>query len=233
MKAHCLFEQSGTFKNEFKKLGIEALDYDIQNEYGQTDYVVDLFAEIVGGYEGKPSIFDNILEEDVILAFFPCTRFEAQIQLWMSGNCHSMKNWSDEKKIEYAREKHKELAEYYQIFSKLFLICLKRKLRLVVENPCTPPHYLITYFPIKAALIDKDRTLNGDYVKKPTQYWFVNFQPTNNVVFEPIIEVPTYTICGGNGSNRIANLDKTKSEQTNRSTIHPQYANRFIRQFIL
>ena len=49
MKAHCLFEQSGTFKNEFKKLGIEAFDYDIQNEYGQTDYVVDLFAEIVGG----------------------------------------------------------------------------------------------------------------------------------------------------------------------------------------
>ena len=27
MTAHCLFEQSGTFKNEFKKLGIEALDY--------------------------------------------------------------------------------------------------------------------------------------------------------------------------------------------------------------
>ena len=49
MKAHCLFEQSGTFKNEFKKLGIEAFDYDIQNEYGQTDFVVDLFAEIVGG----------------------------------------------------------------------------------------------------------------------------------------------------------------------------------------
>lgn len=27
-KAHCFFEQSGTFKNEFKKLGIEAEDYD-------------------------------------------------------------------------------------------------------------------------------------------------------------------------------------------------------------
>ena len=27
MIAHCMFEQSGTFKNEFKKLGIEALDY--------------------------------------------------------------------------------------------------------------------------------------------------------------------------------------------------------------
>lgn len=49
MKAHCLFEQSGTFKNEFKKLGIEAYDYDILNEYGQTDFQLDLFAEIVGG----------------------------------------------------------------------------------------------------------------------------------------------------------------------------------------
>lgn len=49
MKVHCLFEQSGTFKNEFKKLGHEAYDYDIQNEFGQTDFVVDLFEEIRGG----------------------------------------------------------------------------------------------------------------------------------------------------------------------------------------
>lgn len=49
MIAHCLFEQSGTFKNEFKKLGIEAYDYDILNDYGQTDYQIDLFAEIRGG----------------------------------------------------------------------------------------------------------------------------------------------------------------------------------------
>ena len=49
MKAHCLFEQSGTFKNEFKKLGVEAFDYDILNEFGETDYQIDLFAEIRGG----------------------------------------------------------------------------------------------------------------------------------------------------------------------------------------
>ena len=36
-KAHCFFEQSGTFKNEFIKLGIPAEDYDIQNEFGQTE----------------------------------------------------------------------------------------------------------------------------------------------------------------------------------------------------
>lgn len=36
-KVHCFFEQSGTFKNEFKKLGYEAFDYDIQNNFGETD----------------------------------------------------------------------------------------------------------------------------------------------------------------------------------------------------
>ena len=49
MVVHCLFEQSGTFKNEFKKLGYESYDYDIQNAFGQTDYVIDLFSEIGGG----------------------------------------------------------------------------------------------------------------------------------------------------------------------------------------
>ena len=52
MVAYCLFEQSGTFKNEFKKLGIEAYDYDILNDFGETDFVVDLFAEIEQAFEG-------------------------------------------------------------------------------------------------------------------------------------------------------------------------------------
>ena len=51
-KVHCFFEQSGTFKNEFIKLGIPAEDYDIQNNFGQTDHGVDLFAEIESAYSG-------------------------------------------------------------------------------------------------------------------------------------------------------------------------------------
>ena len=47
-KVHCFFEQSGTFKNEFIKLGIPAEDYDIQNNFGETDHVMDLFDEIRG-----------------------------------------------------------------------------------------------------------------------------------------------------------------------------------------
>lgn len=43
---HCMFEQSGTFKNQFKALGIYAEDYDILNEFDQTDNLIDLFKEI-------------------------------------------------------------------------------------------------------------------------------------------------------------------------------------------
>lgn len=48
-KAHCLFEQSGTFKNEFLRLGIPAEDYDILDMFGQTDHIIDLYGQIRGG----------------------------------------------------------------------------------------------------------------------------------------------------------------------------------------
>lgn len=38
-----------------------------------------------GGYDGKPSIFDKIAKDDLILAFFPCTRFEARVPLLFRG----------------------------------------------------------------------------------------------------------------------------------------------------
>lgn len=59
MIAHLLFEQSGTFKNEFKKIGIDAYDYDIRNDFDQTDHVIDLYQEIELAYKNWPSIFDD------------------------------------------------------------------------------------------------------------------------------------------------------------------------------
>ena len=47
-----MFEQSGTFKNEFKKLGIEAEDYDILNDFGETDNVIDLYNQINLAFDG-------------------------------------------------------------------------------------------------------------------------------------------------------------------------------------
>lgn len=80
-KVHCFFEQSGTFKQEFIKLGIPAEDYDIQDAYGQTDHVVDLFDAIEQGWNDRPSLFDTITTEDLILAFFPCIEFSCVAQM--------------------------------------------------------------------------------------------------------------------------------------------------------
>lgn len=57
---HLLFEQSGTFREEFIALGFDAKDYDIQNEYGRTDIICDLFEEIRHAYNNTPSILDQI-----------------------------------------------------------------------------------------------------------------------------------------------------------------------------
>lgn len=113
MKFHCMFEQSGTFKNEFKKLGYEAYDYDILNDYGETDYQIDLFREIEKAYCYHDSIFDKITGEDVILAFFPCIRFENQIQLCFRGTAQNLSKWTNEQKLEYDMKLHKELHDIY------------------------------------------------------------------------------------------------------------------------
>ena len=137
-KVHCFFEQSGTFKNQFKLLGVEAEDYDINNDFNETDHVIDLFAEIRKGFNDEPSI------------------------------------------------------------------------------------------------IDLDRRERGDYFKKPTQYWFVNCEPSHNFIFE----ATNYNALDCKDAIRMMNKDvyeKTgaTSKKVARSMIHPDYANRFIREYIL
>lgn len=226
MKAWCLFEQSGTFKNAFRKYGVEAEDYDILDDFGQTDHKVDLFAEIAGGYEGKKSIFDEIQKDDIVMAFFPCTRFEAKVPLLMRGQLPQQKKWTDIKKIEYSMQIGFEQQEMYQLICKMAVIFLKKGIKAVIENPLTPPHYLTEFWPLKPAIIDKDRTENGDIYKKPTQYWFLNCKPKSNLVFEPLLEVEQKKF------KKVTSTERA-SRKVERSMMHPQYADRFIRQYIL
>lgn len=221
---HCLFEQSGTFKNEFIKLGFNAYDYDIQNEFGQTDYVIDLFKEIRNAYKGETSIFDMITKNDLIIAFFPCTRFNAMIPLWFRGQAKQQKNWDDIKKLEYSMKLHDELHELYELISML-VVAEKRGLKMIIENPYTQPHYLTNYWCIMPSIIDKDRHANGDFFKKPTQYWFINCEPQNNLISDCVNTVPKKVI----GSVKKGE----HSVQTQRSMISSQYAERFIKQFII
>ena len=110
--------------------------------------------------------------------------------------------------------------DYYVLFSKLCIVAIKRKLKLIIENPYSTAHYLTRYFSLKPKIIDTDRTLRGDNFKKPTQYWFINFEPKYNIILEPLTIVKYKTV--GSCKN-----------QVERSMVNPQYANRFIREFIL
>lgn len=195
---HCFFEQSGTFKNQLKKFGYKAIDYDIQNLFNETDIVIDLFGEIIKAYENKESIFDNIQPNDTIIAFFPCIRFEDQIQLHFRGVAYQQRKWTNERKLEYDLKLHKELANLYEIITKFVIVCLRRNISLIIENPYSTTHYLVKYWPIQSSVIDKNRTKRGDYFKKPTQYWFINCKPKQNAITE------TYTI------QEIKTIGKTK-----------------------
>ena len=108
------------------------------------------------------------------MAFFPCTRFEAQILLWYRGEAIQQKNWTLEKKLENNLSLHSELSKNYELITKLVIVCLRKGLRLIIENPYSEQHYLSRYWCIKPKYIDYDRTKKGDYFKKPTQYWFIN-----------------------------------------------------------
>ena len=76
-KAHCLFEQSGTFKNEFIKLGIHAFDYDIQNNFDQTDFVIDLFGEIDTAYRGGKAYLTTSVK---MISSLPFTLVSTSVQ---------------------------------------------------------------------------------------------------------------------------------------------------------
>lgn len=227
MKYHCFFEQSGTFKNEFRKLGYEAFDYDILNDFGETDYQIDLFKEIENAYQNKESIFDELnKDKDMIIAFFPCIRFEDQIQMHFRGTSYQYKNYTDEQKLENDLLLHQDLSKLYNLITKLAIVCIRKNLPLIIENPYSTTHYLVKYWAIPYTILDNDRTLNGDYYTKPTQYWFINCVPKNNFIFESL-ELVEKKIC--NHQVKTNGINRTVL----RSLIHPQYANRFIREFIL
>ena len=226
-RVFCLFEQSGTFKKAFQALGVPAEDFDIQDEFGETDHVVDLFAEIDKAFDGQESIFDSIGETDLVMAFFPCTRFDDMSPLMFRGEQRQQEKWTDEQKLVCSMNLHEELHALYMRICKLFAICLRGGVRLIVENPYSRIHYLTQYFPIKPKVIDRDRTAHGDHFRKPTQYWFVNCDPENNVVFEALEQTEVVLIMG------VSAVGKETGRQTLRSMIHKQYARRFLQMYVL
>ena len=224
-KVHCFFEQSGTFKNEFIKLGIPAEDYDIQNNFGETDHVVDLFKAIEDAYDGKPSLFDEIRGGDLVVAFFPCIYFSCMSQMLISWTHRNYKNYSEKQKTDAILERSANRERYFALAVKLHSICYQRGLRLIMENPWSEQTFLKTNFITKPSVVDNNRLLRGDYFIKPTAYWYVNCKPTVGDSFQP--HQKGKNICQIE-PNRMAGICNEE-----RSMISSDYARNFICDFIL
>ena len=232
-KVHCFFEQSGTFKNEFIKLGIPAEDYDIQNNFGETDHVVDLFDHIEREYDKTrqdktrqdKTIFDTIGPDDLIIAFFPCIYFSCLSSLWFGLDHHDYKRWDIKRKFDYMLNRSKKRTQFFEILYKFVFICLDKEFRMIMENSWSENHFLKFGYLKPPTFVDIDRTRRGDCYKKPTAYWFWNCEPTYGESFQQpkeykrIVEGKKHPIAG------------MCSEE--RSMISPDYARNFICDFIL
>ena len=229
MKIWCLFEQSGTFKNEFKKFGFEAYDVDILNDFKQTDFEIDLFANIAAAAKGEKSLFDKIHDDDLVFAFFPCTKFTEKHYLHARCESSVERKMSDLRRLEYSRKAIDDTHHNYTLICQLFEIALKKGFKMVVENPDASSHFLKDFFPFKPTITIKNRAVYGDYYKKPTNFWFVNFKPSYNFIFENCErEIKKSVMRGG-----FDKFNFSKEAQVQRSLISPMFANRFIREFIL
>lgn len=130
------------------------------------------------------------------------------------------------KQYEVVLDRIAKREHYYTLLYKLVAICDLRGLRLIVENPATQPHYLLhsANF-ISPSFIDKDRTIRGDYFKKPTAYWFINCEPTNGCTIQKNKNPKQVQFCKRGKGNGLC------SEE--RSMISPDYARNFICDFII
>ena len=225
-KVHCFFEQSGTFKNEFIKLGIPAEDYDIQNNFKQTDHVVDLFGEIEKAYRGGQSIFDNITKDDLIVAFYPCIYFCAYSQMAFSLGYTNYRKLTNEQKISEILKRSDKRKDYYDRLIRFCAVCLKKGIRMIFENPWSEQTYLKANFIKATDVVDMDRTLRGDVFKKPTAFWFWNCTPTNGETIQPY------------KGERKSIMTSRKALHSGlcsieRSMISPDYARNWICDFVL
>lgn len=224
-KVHCFFEQSGTFKQEFIKLGIPAEDYDLQNNFGQTDHVIDLFQEIEKAYRGGYSLFDEIKKEDLIVAFFPCIYFCATSQMSFYWGCVNYRTMTIREKTDAILKRSQDREKFYRLAVKMLTVAQERGLRLIMENPWSEQTYLKANFVMPPSLIDNNRRLRGDAYMKPTAFWFINCDPTYGKSYTKPKELKTFMTSKGAPHAGLC------SEE--RSMISPDYARNFICDFVI
>lgn len=107
----------------------------------------------------------------------------------------------------------------FQRLLKFIHIVKTRNIRTVIENPYNGNYLLTRKEMPKPKLIIEDRRMYGDYYRKSTMFYYIGFEPS---YFSEYIQ--------GNEEKRL----KVSNEQgINRSLMHKDFANNFIRKYII
>lgn len=162
---------------------------------------------------------------DLVMAFFPCIFFCESNTINFRLDAHNYRKLDIRGKVDMIVKRSESRDYFFQLATKMVGVAIERNLKLIIENPYSSQSYICNNFIFPPTVIDKDRTLRGDFFEKPTAYWFVNCEPTNGFSYQKdkekrIIRKSKSAIKGGLCSEE-------------RSMISPDYARNFICDFIL
>lgn len=189
---HCFFEQSGTWKKAFATFGITAFDYDVENQFNQTDYQMDLFDEINVTYDYLTGVHDAGLslcfrliepKTDLIVAFFSCTYFCEVNMMYFTADTVNYRDMSKTDVLPLIMERADKQNDFYKLLLKFCYIVERLKIRCIIENPYSKLHFLTNHFPYKE-YIDRKRSTRGDNMDKPTRYYFINCEPYSLTTYQ-------------------------------------------------
>lgn len=106
-----------------------------------------MLREIEMPYHGGGAVFDDITTDDLIGAFFPCIYFCEASQSASTLSYNNCRKLSDTEKIEHILVCSGKRTEFFNLLVKLVGVCIRNRLRIVIENPWTMPHFFVCGIP--------------------------------------------------------------------------------------
>ena len=159
------------------------------------------------------------------MAFFPCIYFSSLSQMAFGWFQHNYANLTTKEKTDAILQRSSNREKYFRLLVQMFSIVEQRGLRLIFENPWAMQTFLKSNFIIPPSIIDNDRSLRGDYFKKPTAYWFWGCKPTYGRSYQPNKDVKRIVDCKHDRGGGLCSEERSK--------ISPKYARNFICDFII
>lgn len=133
---------------------------------------------------------------------------------------------NDEQKITEILKRNTLRNEFYERLIKFCFVCIHYKIRMIFENPWAEQTYLKANFIKTPDVVDMNRSERGDYMRKPTAFWFWNCEPTHGNTYQPYKgELKKIMTMKGSGQAGLC------SEE--RSMISPDYARNWICDFVI